>query len=245
MEHLRFVRGWLAGLIMLNAQELGSQPRASLQVWYSIRNQVPVYAAPTLSSRRIGQLSRATPVCILSFREQFAAVRLIDGLGGGSVEGFVEKFAIARQQVPDRRAVSVANACFSPPVVAKAPASAAPAPPVSDASALPAAAESPRAPVRASSDSADRAAALAEFRRLALAQESFWAEKLTYAPSMADLHRFFVPNAALTTELLEATEEGWDARVTVIKTGLACVFRSRVSEPEAAPPSCSVGSAGG
>lgn len=245
MAYRSILRVWSVVFFLLQTLELGAQPRASLQVWYAIRNQVPVYVAPTLSSRRISLLSRGSPVCIVAFRDQFAAVRVVRGAVSGVVEGFVEKFAITRRQIGDRREISVADACFPPPFVAKAPVPPAQPPPAGGAIVAADGSESTRSPLRIVSDSADRAIATAEFRRLALAQESFWAEKGTYASSLDDLNRFFVPNAAVSAELLEATDEGWDARVTVVKTGLSCLFRSRVSDPESMPPNCSTRSSSG
>jgi hypothetical protein len=222
-----------------------AQPRASLQVWYSIRNDVPVYATPTLSSRRIARVQRSTPVCVLALRGDFAHVRLVRSTRDSKIEGFVEQFALAKLPVTNRSRVSVSDACFPPAVVASQPPGPRRSSGGNSGDATPDSTDVSVGASQGAADSVDRAAATTEFRRLALAQESFWAEKGTYATSLNDLSRFYVPTASVVTQLLGATDEGWDARVTVIRSGFSCVFRSRVADPEGSPPQCGSTTAGG
>jgi hypothetical protein len=225
-----------------------AQSATSLQVWYSIRNAVPVHKAPYLNAPRVAVLARPGAVCLLRFRNEFAEVRYFVGMR--PIEGYVEKFAISRRPLVNQPSVSLVDACYPPPPVAlnrntgrgaDIPVNGEGEP---DEETPPVDEERPPsravAKSRAAADSTDRNSVNSEFRKLALAQESYWAEKNTYTALISELARFFEPNPLLQVELLEATDAGWDARITVRQSALSCLFKSRVADQQAAAaPVCS------
>ena len=241
-----------------------AQSANSLQVWYSIRNAVPVHKAPYLNAPRVAVLARPGAVCLLRFRNEFAEVRYFVGMR--PIEGYVEKFAISRRPLVNQPSVSLVDACYPPPPVAlnrntgrgavpdRIPVNGVGEP---DDETPPVDEKRPPnktvAKSRAAADSTDRTLVNSEFRKLALAQESYWAEKNTYTALISELARFFDPNPQLQVELLDATDAGWDARITVRQSALgwdapgtarqsalSCLFKSRVADQQAAAaPVCS------
>jgi hypothetical protein len=226
----------MSGLLLAlgSPLQLGAQSRGSLQVWYSIANRVPVYASAQSKSRTVGQIESPAAICVVRFNDRFGEVRLFDEKGGATT-GYIERFLLSNRPVRSTKPRSISAVCYPPPVrIASVPR-------VTDSrESIP----TPRSPQTETTRPADSPAAessdrpRAELRRIALAQETFFAERQTYTTTLADLTRYYEPTSNLTVELLEASAEHWKATVTDMSIRIVCTLEMRVGSNEDPTPEC-------
>jgi hypothetical protein len=221
-------------LVLVTPLHLEGQSRASLQVWYSVANRVPVYASAQSKGRTVGEIETPSAICVVRFNDRFGEVRLFDEKGSATT-GYIERFLLSNRPVRSTKPRSISAVCYPPPVVIAS------VPRVSDnRESIP----TPRSPQPETARPADSPAAessdrpRAELRRIALAQETFFAERQTYTTTLSDLSRYYEPTSNLTVELLEASAEHWKATVTDTRIRIVCTLEMRVGSNEDPTPEC-------
>ena len=221
-------------LVLVSPLHLEGQSRASLQVWYSVANRVPVYALAQSKGRTVGEIETPSAICVVRFNDRFGEVRLFDEKGSATT-GYIERFLLSNRPVRSTKPRSISAVCYPKPVVLASVARGSDnrdsIPPLRGAQP-----ETARPADSPAPESTDRPRA--ELRRIALAQETFFAERQSYTTSLADLTRYYEPSSNLTVELLEASAEHWKATVTDTRTRIVCTLEMRVGSNEDPTPEC-------